>query len=166
MQQQKTSKYSKSKIYKIVSDSSDKIYIGSTTSERLCKRLAEHVNNYKEYSGSKKHSHYITSYELLKNNDFQIILLENVPCLSRDELNAHERRHQDQNKDKIVNKARSKISEEEREKSRKEYYYNVACERRKAKNACKCGGMYTIEHKSTHEKTKLHKKYIETTENL
>ena len=41
--------YQKTKIYKIISDVGDKIYIGSTTKDTLAKRMAEHRSCYKRW---------------------------------------------------------------------------------------------------------------------
>ena len=80
--------YSNAKIYKLVSDSEpNKVYIGSTT-QRLSKRLGGHVTNYKRFLNGKHH--YISSYELLKNNDYQILLIENVSCENKEELHKKE----------------------------------------------------------------------------
>ena len=45
---------------------------------------------------------YITSFEVLKNKNYDIILLEKVPCDSKDELHARERYHIEKNE--CVNK--------------------------------------------------------------
>jgi len=49
--------YSKSRIYKIVSDQIDKIYIGSTV-EPLSKRMTKHRSDYRRWKNGKYH--YIT----------------------------------------------------------------------------------------------------------
>ena len=65
-------KYNKSKIYKIVSASSDKIYIGSTT-QSLQARLQDHIRHYKQYLVGK--SHYVTSYDIISLGDYSIQLI-------------------------------------------------------------------------------------------
>ena len=81
--------YSKGKIYKIVCNKTGKIYIGSTTSE-LSKRLSEHKRAYK---WSKKNKNYknMTSYKIIEGNNFNIILIEEVNCKSKEELLKRER---------------------------------------------------------------------------
>jgi len=75
--------YKKGKIYGIYSNSTEKIYIGSTT-QLLCKRNAKHNGKYKEWlKGSK---YYTTSFEILKYGDSYIELIENCSCNSKEEL--------------------------------------------------------------------------------
>jgi hypothetical protein len=80
--------YKNGKIYKIVDNTNDNIYIGSTC-KLLCRRLAQHRYQYKKYLEEKKK--YLTSFEILKNNDYDIVLLEVFPCKSKEELNKRER---------------------------------------------------------------------------
>ena len=94
--------YSLGKIYKIVSDLTDKIYIGSTCLEKLCMRLSKHKYNYNEWLNTNKH--YYTSYELIKLGDVKIILIENYSCNNRDELIAREQYYIDLYKNDIINK--------------------------------------------------------------
>jgi hypothetical protein len=78
------------KIYKIVSDSIDKIYIGSTV-KTLEERLERHETSYENWFNldfNKKY--YCTSFEILKYGDYKIELLEKYPCSSRSELIKHE----------------------------------------------------------------------------
>jgi hypothetical protein len=86
--------YQNGKIYKIVSNLTDKIYIGSTCSP-LYKRHYEHKNNYKRFlNGS---FHYITSFEILKFDHSDMQLVESYPCNSKEELHAREGMHIKQN---------------------------------------------------------------------
>ena len=77
--------YQKGKIYKITSG--DLIYIGSTTSPTLARRLAQHVSSFK----TKKRI--TSSYQLIETGQYEIILVELCPCNSKDELHARERFH-------------------------------------------------------------------------
>jgi hypothetical protein len=78
--------YSQAKIYKIVDNTNGNIYVGSTCEPTLARRLAGHVSNYKHYLNGNK-----TSLEIIKNNNYDIILIENVECHSKDQLIARER---------------------------------------------------------------------------
>jgi len=80
-------KYEKGKIYKIVSDQTEKIYIGSTCNT-LSARLSGHRNDYKSYLQQKQR--YTTSFELIKLGDAKIILIEKYPCNDKDELRQRE----------------------------------------------------------------------------
>lgn len=83
-----TSKYQKSKIYKLVSNSSDLVYYGSTYS-KLSKRLSGHKADYKRHLNGGKN--YITSFKLMELGDIKIILVENFPCDNIEELISKER---------------------------------------------------------------------------
>ena len=74
-------KYRNGKLYKIVSNDSTDIYVGSTC-EKLSTRLAHHRGDYQKYLKGNKH--FITAYELLKQPHYEIILIENVPCASKE----------------------------------------------------------------------------------
>lgn len=80
--------YSKGKIYKLVSNETDKIYIGSTC-QPLAKRKGEHKRHYNYYL--KEKHHYITSFELIKYDDCDIVLIEECPCENKDQLHKRER---------------------------------------------------------------------------
>lgn len=82
--------YSKSKIYKLVCDHTDKVYIGSTTNI-LSTRLAQHKIGYNRWKKTGKQ--YVKSYDLfdLGSNDVKIYLIEQYACKTREELHARER---------------------------------------------------------------------------
>ena len=83
--------YQQGKIYKLVDNTNGNIYIGSTCQNTLAKRLSDHVSNYKCYLNGKQH--YITSYRILENGNYDIVLLESCPCETKDELYARERHY-------------------------------------------------------------------------
>ncbi len=85
--------YSKGKIYKIISDETDKIYIGSTI-QPLSKRLSSHIRSFNCYEKTLK---YISANEILKFKEPKIILIETFPCDSKEELLSRERYHIEQN---------------------------------------------------------------------
>jgi len=78
------------KIYKIISDSTDKIYIGSTTKKKLSERLSQHRKDYRKWLKNPKKYDRITSFEILKYCDCRIVLIENYPCNNKDELRQRE----------------------------------------------------------------------------
>ena len=78
--------YQKGKIYKLVSDHTDEIYIGSTI-QKLSQRLTKHVSDFRK--GRNK----CTSKKLFELGKVKIILIENVPCNSKEELLKHERNY-------------------------------------------------------------------------
>ena len=95
--------FSKGKIYKLINDSTDKIYIGSTCSS-LNERLNKHKNNYKCFIEKKGKQSYITSYKLLELGNVDIILIEDYPCENKKELNKRERYYIDINREIALNK--------------------------------------------------------------
>jgi hypothetical protein len=69
--------YKRGSIYKIYSDKTDKIYIGSTT-KLLNTRLSQHLHYYNSYING-THNHYLSSFEILKHHgNIQIELLEST----------------------------------------------------------------------------------------
>jgi hypothetical protein len=109
--------YQLGKIYKIVDNTNGNIYIGSTCEERLCTRFQHHKSHYKSYLEGK--AKYIASFEILKNNDYDIILIENVQCENRDQLLTRERHHIDSNV--CINKNRPKLSKDEKRIAHRKY---------------------------------------------
>ena len=79
--------YQKGKIYKLVSDHTDQIYIGSTI-QKLSQRLTKHVSDFRK--GRKTPCN---SKKLFELGNVKIILIENVPCDSKEELLKHERHY-------------------------------------------------------------------------
>jgi len=71
--------YSKGRIYKLVCDDPELIYYGSTIQKYLSKRFHQH----KEMKCSSK--------ALFEAGGCKIILVENYPCKTKDELIARER---------------------------------------------------------------------------
>src|SRR5690606_14653604 len=97
-------------IYKITSDSTDKMYIGST-SLALSTRFSALKANYKKYLKTNKC--YSTSYEILKNGNAQIGLIERFDYYDRRELFEKERFYIDLHKNKCVNKNMPALNNEE-----------------------------------------------------
>ena len=76
--------YSTWKIYKLVADGTDDIYIGSTT-QKLYKRLAVH-----KCRAANEHN-YCTSRFLFEKGNVSIILIEDYPCERKEQLLTRER---------------------------------------------------------------------------
>ena len=81
-------KLDQAKIYKIVDNTNDNIYIGSTC-KTLQRRLSYHKSNYKRFL--KGLCNNVRSFGILKNNNYKIELLENCNIKTKDELTARER---------------------------------------------------------------------------
>ena len=81
--------YKQGKIYKIECNVTGLIYIGSTCKKKLSGRMTEHRSNYKKYLNGKKK--YYSAFKVMENKDYVIILIEDFPCNSKDQLFARER---------------------------------------------------------------------------
>ena len=80
--------YQNGKIYRLVCNASGKQYVGSTT-QPLSKRLSYHKSDYQKW---KKGRHdYYTAFEIIEDGNYDIVLIENYPCCSKEELHARER---------------------------------------------------------------------------
>ena len=93
--------YKNGKIYKIISDNTNNIYIGSTC-QPLNKRIAMHRGDFKKFTEGKKG--FITSFDIMKLGSYDIILIENFPCDKKEELHARERYYIEFHKNICVNK--------------------------------------------------------------
>ena len=97
--------YSNGKIYKIVCNITGDIYIGSTVSA-LKLRLAQHkLDN-------------LASTQILERGDYEIILIEDYPCETKNDLRWRER-YYIENLD-CINKRRPIITDDERKEQQKE----------------------------------------------
>lgn len=141
--------FSKSKIYKIVSKDTNKIYIGCTSYQELRKRLKSHLVMYKRYT-KKKSQNYCTVFEILKYNNARIILIENCKCKNKKELMKREGYHIIKNKDICVNKIVTGRTRKETEQAYVE--------------KCKLNGKSEIYKARAREyvKSDKHKKYLES----
>ena len=181
-----TNKYHTSKIYKISSPQCEKFYIGSTTAT-LKERLSGHKRDYKRYI--KGNISYLTSFEVVNFDDCIIELIKDVKCESKKELERIEGECILEHHDRILNKyVAGRTCKEYREAhknewkewyeahkneikdKKKEYYEAHKNEKKEYREAhknewkekfnCDCGGKYTFQSKTTHEKTKKHQLFI------
>lgn len=77
--------YNNSKIYKLVCNDPNIIYIGSTT-QKLCQRLSKHKR-------TKIHNEKISSQKLFEIGEVKIILIEEVNCENKEQLLKRERHY-------------------------------------------------------------------------
>jgi len=170
--------YKNGKIYKITSNSTDKIYIGSTC-QTLCLRISQHRKGYKIVKNGNK-TRNMSSYELIALGDAIITLIEDYPCERKEQLHARERYHIELNKDICINKCiptRTIKEYEEDNKDKisaknKEYYQQNKdkilervknyVENSKEKINCLCGSSIFKHNKSIHERSKKHLDYIQS----
>jgi len=80
--------YNNGKIYKLVDNTNNNIYYGSTC-QLLKDRKAQHKKDYKGYLIGNRG--YRKSYEIIKNNNYKIELVELFSCNNKNELLKRER---------------------------------------------------------------------------
>ena len=173
--------YSNAKIYKLVSDKTDMIYIGSTV-RSLKERLKNHKSNF-----TNKKKTFITSkklYELGGNISIELIKL--FPCDCRKELELQESKYireyknicvnkiivgrtrkewNEDNKEKIleqVKKYSKKYREDNKEiiKEKRKKYCEDNKEKMKEKYKCECGSEIRKDSKRKHKRSIKHISFI------
>ena len=136
------------RIYKIVADNTDKIYIGSTK-KSLSVRFNNHKCMYKSNSKNGNNSKYIFEFP-----NTRIELLEEVEYENKLDLLKKERAYIEANDNCVNSIIPTRTKKEYDDKYLKNYYSQT--------HHCPCGGHYSIKHKSRHEKeSKKHLNYIE-----
>jgi len=141
-------KFANGKIYIITCRTSNKCYIGSTTSS-LGMRLENHEEDYQRYLfGS---SNYVTAYEVLEGNNYFIELLQNYDCNSRYELNDREGMYI--KAFRCVNKYIPNVG------IKKGYFADYVDRVPQRQFNCCCGSTFTLHHKLRHFNSKKHQKY-------
>ncbi len=150
--------YSLGKIYKIIDNTSDLFYLGSTCYSKLSQRLAKHRGHLREFE--KGTGRYVSSFEILNNDDYKIILLEDYPCDNIDQLTSREQYWMDKLKcDDMVNKHNAKGVNKERYKQTKKDYRQKnkkeISEKGKEKIQCdRCNAIIRKDGLSRHRKAK------------
>lgn len=169
--------YQLGKIYKIVCNVTGNIYIGSTCEPTLARRLAGHRYSYKSYLNG-KHD-YVTSFKIIQNNDYDMVLIESYPCETKDQLHARERYYIESiecvNKNiphstpkesvkKYYENNKKQIQEYNKEYQKQYYQQNkeIIHDKKKEKYNCECGGIYSLDNKARHFKSIKHIKYLNT----
>ena len=152
--------YQNGKIYKMEDVGGNMCYIGSTTKDFLSKRMSEHRSKYRYWKSDPKNSKF-TVFDIFDTygiENCRIVLIELLPCDSKDELHARESHYI--RTVECVNKIipnRTKA-----EYSKKRYKENKV--KIQAKQAavveCECGKTFTRAHKRRHIKSTHHIDYI------
>ena len=151
--------YQNGKVYKIVNDVDDKIYIGSTCNP-LYKRLYGHKSRGKGWQPEFTFYHHLNKVGW---DNVRIILIENYPCKTMDELRARERYHYDQVPPHLrLNSIRPKITEQElidrrNAKEKREAELEAKFQQSLVKNECECGA--SVRGLSAHFKTQRHQRW-------
>lgn len=145
-------KFQNGKIYKIIDNVSNMLYIGSTY-KTLKQRMKQHEYNIKKYKNGKYN--YCSVFKVLENNNYNIELVKLLPCENKHDLHLEEgkiiKQLRNENKN-IINKCIPCQTNKEYKLINKDKLYK--------KIDCYCGGKYLTLHKSTHYKTKKHNNFI------
>ena len=161
-------KYRKGKIYIIRSDQTDEIYIGSTVM-KLEKRLRKHESNFREFNNGTYN--YVTSFELLKHNNYKIELLEAYPCVSKKKLRRREGHYIKTIEcvNKVIpgrTKAEYRIDNKAQTDQYNADYYQKHKDHIKSKHReiiiCECGSIHTHVGTARHKRTIKHNQYIQS----
>jgi hypothetical protein len=154
------------KIYKLIDNTNENIYIGSTT-RTLNQRLSDHKCKYNRYLNGKGRN--VTSYNIIKNNDYRIELVKYVIYKDKKELFQRERYYIENNN--CINKniplrthKEYFIDNKERYKEyridNKDYKKEYDKEYKKIKFKCICGSSINQCDKQRHFKSKKHINYM------
>jgi len=171
--------YSRGKIYKLVNDVDNLIYIGSTCN-RLCKRLGDHKSSAKVHKERLVYKH----LNEIGWENVQIILVEKFECKTKEELRARERywietleaklnkqiptrtkkeidkKYREENKEKVKETQRLYRDKNKEELANKSKEYRTKKHDDITKRVyCDCGGYYQFAHKYHHTHTKKHKEW-------
>lgn len=168
-------------IYGIFCKTTWNVYYGSTT-KTLDERKQKHIYDYRAYL--KGQTKYVTSYDIIKNNNYIFKIMEicnekdrkkregfyvrNFKCVNKcipsRTLTEYFIEYNIINREKKSNyrKEYNIINREKKRKKDKDYYETnkeKISEKRNRKFTCECGSNYTHSNKSRHEKTQRHQNY-------
>jgi hypothetical protein len=156
--------YPSAVIYKLFDKSNDKlVYIGSTND--FNRRISAHKSAYKMYMNGK--CRYITSFAIIKNNNYDYEILETFTNISKADLFKKETEYMISID--CVNKQKAYLSDEERKANhceqnkiyRNKNKDNIHKTKNEKFNCDVCNGKYTRVHKSRHEHSKKHIKTLQ-----
>ena len=166
--------YGNGKIYKLVNNVDDKIYVGSTTTI-LTKRLHQHKLKSKTCPERTCYKHLIN----IGWGNVEIILIENYECKSKEELHARERHFIDELKPELNKQLPGRTlaewyqdNKETHKNNVKEYRDNNPEKVKQSKKQwatqeinCECGKKVSRECLTKHKKRKQHQNYLKSLEN-
>lgn len=125
--------YANGKIYKMVNNVDDEIYVGSTCNP-LYKRKSDHKSNAKTRPNQPNYRHWNT----IGWGNVDIVLIENYPCTTKDELHRRERHWIDELKPSLNRKVPTRTHQEYRKREeykahRRAYFANNEDQAQKAR---------------------------------
>ena len=122
--------YKDGKIYRLVCNITSNQYIGSTT-QSLSQRLGGHKAEYKRFLEGKI-TYQISSFSILSQKNFEMVLIEEFPCENKNQLERRERHFIETME--CINKIKPAQTRDEMIESNKQYskqYYKDNKEERK-----------------------------------
>ena len=135
-------------IYQLVSSHSQKVYVGKST-ETPSQRMSKHRCDYRRWLEGKHH--YNSSYELLKYTDCSMVVLEHgVPDHLLAEREAYWHSRYDCVNRCVPNRSHKEWYQANKDKVRRQ---------QNQKYNCQCGGRYTQQNKTTHNRSKKHREW-------
>ena len=152
--------YGNGKIYKLVNNVDDKIYIGSTCS-KLSKRKGQHKANRIRLQHTPIYKH----FNEVGWDNVEIVLIENFECLNKDELHKRERYWIDELKPVLNQRSPITDNKEYIKEYRRINKDRLNAVKRRTKN-CICGFHYSCGHKARHEQSTRHLEFINRTTNI
>ena len=111
--------FNNGKIYKVVDNSSDMVYIGSTCNT-LEMRLKQHESQYKGFKLGKTRN--VTVFKILDNNNYKIELIKLFPCDNKKDLELEEGKIIKEYRNKKLNAVNRCIVGQTKSDYGKEYY--------------------------------------------
>lgn len=156
--------YQQGKIYKIISDSKPELVYYGSTNKSLKQRFQSHREKYRAYIRGTYH--FVYAWKLLELEDSCIILVEEYPCNTKQELDAKEGEYIRNNTcvNKLAptggNKVQLKKQKSEKDKRYREKHKEKLDIINKEKFECECGGSYNRKHKTRHMRSKLHQRFL------
>jgi hypothetical protein len=171
--------YNEGKIYKIIAETNEDFlpYIGSST-QKLSKRMSQHRDNYKLFLEGKDRirSKACDLFQKFGVKNCRIVLIENFPCKTIEELTSRERYWYDNIKNCNYQKTQRTIEEiveyskiyhnehKEQISEKKKIHYQANKEeilkKHKEKFECVCGAIICKYGKVEHERSRKHISFI------
>ena len=171
--------YSEGKIYKIIAETTEDFlpYVGSST-QKLSKRMSQHRDNYKLFLEGKDRirSKACDLFQKFGVKNCRIVLIENFPCKTIEELVCRERYWYDNIKNCNAQKPQRTIEEivnyskeycaknQEKISEKKKIHYQANKEQlikyQKEKIECVCGAIICKGGKAQHERSQKHISFI------
>ena len=156
----------------------DLVYYGSSEMPSLDDRIKYHLVSFKRWK--KTETNYYSSFKVLELNNYKATLLKIVFFTIKWELHEQERllieyqtcvnhnvpnrtpsEHYQANREYYNNRCNDYYqANKEKIKEKKAEHYQANKEKINEKFNCPCGGNYTHQHKSTHDKSKRHQNWL------